>query len=505
MATATLTESIGRSALLAASVNYRSVADALMELIDNPIDKRKGRKIVIDVGIDKKKDGVTILDVGGEGMDDAGLQEWILWGEGVSHSSGDIGQYHIGGKLAAIYLAESLEIRCRKAGDNQIWRFVDAHWGSRTETLRDEPIQRMAASSISWPRSIQPSDKDGFTQVTLKELKEHRYEIDRLINILADTYRSLIQEGKCVIRVNGTVIEPIAVPWATSVDPVVIPPTRLGRNVVVSGKIGAIDRERLPSRYNLMPMGIRTEFNGRKITDSEEFRHNLRGRNPLGRLYGEIKIAVFGNGFKPNQLKNGWPTDSPEWTAVEEFVHEQMRPVINQLNSITSARRVTREERKWASRAAERIGNAIKRLHLRTDAPSHQNPPNGRKPPEPELNPRPHSARQEPEAPPSKRNPRTPAPRNAVGVLRRLANVLPRVDYDELGPGSPRTELRADDNDHSTIVINRDYPLALNRLDEEYVFESLVDRFAFDEASTLFEYREIYDQLIWNDRMVREE
>ena len=501
---ATITETIGRSALLAASSNYSSVGEALMELIDNPFDKRWGRPLAIDVVIDKKKDVITILDVGGEGMDDAGLQGWIRWGDGDDHFATDIGQWRIGGKLAAIYLAESIHIVCRRANQDDVWEFVDPRWGSRTEALSNVPLGKTNLSGIRWPNGAPPKGA-GFTLVTLRGLKAHRYEIERLQHTLAETYRSLIVDGHCVIRVNGKDVEPIRIPWATSVAVVEVPVTEVASGVRVSGQIGAIDRDQL-SPYWRFSSGVRTEFNGRKISAGEQFGHNLQGRNALRRLYGEIKIS--GEGLKPNQLKNAWPTDSAAWTEIEALLHEKMQPVVNHLNSIAGARGSTREERKWANTALERVRRAIRLLEVLQQNGSALPEPGGngnqgRKPPESRQRRSTVNGRLSQTSRKQQRA-RTPAPVDAVGRLRRLASVLPRVDYDQLGLGSPRTEWRDNEDGTRTIVINRDYPLSQGRLDQDYVFEAVAQHVVLEDASTLDEYREMFDQLVWADRRAQE-
>ncbi len=68
----------------------------MMELIDNPIDYRRGRQLTIDVTVDKRAHRIEVLDYGGEGMDEAGLRDWIQWGTGHTHLDSDIGQWHDG-------------------------------------------------------------------------------------------------------------------------------------------------------------------------------------------------------------------------------------------------------------------------------------------------------------------------------------------------------------------------------------------------------------------------
>ena len=502
---ATIAETIGRSALLAAASNYKSVAEAMMELIDNPFDKRWGRHLTIDITIDKKNGIATILDVGGEGMDDEGLQEWIRWGEGRGHSATDIGQYHIGGKLAAMYLAEGLEIVSRKSGEHETWRFGDPEWGSRREVLEEAPIESTTDTSIRWPNG-KPKTSAGFTRLTLQALKPHRYDLKRLTVTLAETYRTLILNGDCIIRLNGEEVRPLEIPWSNSVEIREIGLTSVGLGVRIKGKIGAIDRDRLPESYTRLEPGIRTEFNGRRISEGEGFGHNLAGRGTLGRLYGEIEI--IGQTLTPNQLKDGWPMDSEGWQAVENYLREEMRPVVNELNRIAGARSATREENKWANNALKRIGNAVQILEtLKQDGnaahDSESGGSQGRKRPEAKAEEKTESEKATIRAR-SERRPRTPAPENAVGRLRRLAKHLPRVDYDELGPGSRRTEWRNNDDSTRTIIINRDYPLATGRLNQDYVFEAVAIHIVSEDAATLQEFKDMFDRLVWADKKAQE-
>ena len=171
-----ITETIGRQALIATASNYRSVSEALMELVDNPFDYRYGRHLNVDIQIDRTRDFVRVSDWGGEGMDDAALRDWIQWGEGHDHTTQDIGQYHVGGKSAAIYLAESLEVICRKAGTDEIWRFHDPHWGSRTTPLTTE-VQLISELPRSLSRLPTPMGQ-GFVHITLRQLTPHRYEVE---------------------------------------------------------------------------------------------------------------------------------------------------------------------------------------------------------------------------------------------------------------------------------------------------------------------------------------
>ena len=503
-----ITETIGRSAVLAAASNYQSVAEALMELVDNAFDKRRGRYLTIDIKIDKPKDYLEIMDYGGEGMNAGGLQEWIRWGEGQQHGAGDIGQYRIGGKLAAVYLAEDLEVLCRKSGENEIWRFHDEHWGSRTVALDATPVAAVNPTSVRWPYE-EPGREVGFTRIMLRGLKEHRYEAGILQQRLATTYKTLINGNACRIRIDGKQVETWEIPWSSSVQVKEIPSQRVFQGVTISGRVGAIDRDRLPQARGVrLPAGIRTEFNGRMITEGEEFGHTLSGKGNLQRTYGEIVIS--GDVLKPNQLKNGWPHDSKAWQAIESFVHQEMQPVVAILNRISESQPATRDERKRANNAGRRVADALKRLQILNTEKGNSpfgaygmaHGEGGRRPPTPRVHERGSDPTDTKE--PRTRNPvqnPTEPPEDAVGRLMRNVSKMPKIDYDQLGDQTPRTQWREEDDGTRCIVINKDYPLYHSLgTNEDYLFESLVNHLVQQEATSVEEAGKMFDQLVWLDR-----
>ena len=503
-----IVETIGRSAILAAASNYQSVAEALMELVDNAFDKRYGRYLTIYIHVNKSRDHLEVLDCGGEGMNAAGLQEWIRWGEGPAHIAQDIGQYRIGGKLAAVYLAEDLEVVSRKSGEQQVWKFHDPHWGSRTDALTASPVTEVDMSGIRWLAGP-PKEGEGFTRVTLRGLKDHRYEVSILKQRLATTYRALIQDGTCRIMVDKDIVTPFEIPWSSSIEMREIVRTRVCKGVYVQGRVGAIDRDRLPEARGVrLKAGVRTEFNGRMITEGEEFGHNLAGKGNLQRAYGEITIS--GDGLKPNQLKNGWPYDNIAWKALADCIHDEMQPLVTALARISEAQQVSRDERKRANNASRRVADALRRLRssvqhgaaspngLTSDVVT----PGGRRSPTPRENP-PVAPGPDPSEPRKRKpvqNP-TPPPEDPVGRLLRRADKMPKVDFDRLGNQTPRIQMREEDDGVQTIVINTDYPLYQSMGgNEDYVFESLVAHFVQQETVSVVEANALFDQIIWLDK-----
>jgi hypothetical protein len=468
-----LEESIGRQALIALSNQYDSVADALMEIIDNPFDYRRGKHLTVDVRVDKTRHGeIVVLDVGGQGMNAEDLRDWIAWGTGHTHADTDIGQWHVGGKLAAIYLAESLEILCRRSGEDVIFRFEDPKWGSRV-TLFTGAVRTVDARHL--PKAILGLDPGvGFTQVRMGGLKRHRYEIGILKAKLSNTYRTLLNGKLCTIKVDGEAVEPLDVPYAPSyIDrEVVIPTTKLDGGVTVKGRLWITDREKFKVGRGIgLKAGVRTVFNGRLITDGEEFDHYLAGRGSLQRLVGEIEV----NHLRPNTTKDGWDRDSPGWEAVERFVHDQMQPLVTFLNSLVEGRAVSRQQKKRAEDVRRSVEETLKRIKLHPAgfgglSGGDEFGPGGRAKAD---------SKGSPPAPPESIRARgavtnrTEPPENAIGrLLRRVSRGVPRIDFDDLGRTS-RTQQKQTDAG-PMIIVNTVHPL-YDRLGEteEYLAETV--------------------------------
>lgn len=474
--TTQIKETIGREAILALANNYPNMTDALMEIIDNPFDYRRGRQIGVHVSVDKKssrRGQISVLDVGGEGMDDRGLQEWIHWGTGRLHASTDIGQYHVGGKLASIYLGKSLEILCRKSGSPKIYRFHDPEWGSRKES-RQFDIEELDLASATWRDDrLSHLPKDcGFTLVRIENLENHRYEKALLLERLASTYRNLIKSGASVITLDGKPVDPLEIPESArhADKTIVIPRTKLASGVFVEGSIWVMDRDQIPhGRGVSLKAGIRTLFNGRLITQGEEFGHNLAGKGSLQRLIGEISVT----GLNPTADKSKWLTSNPNWSLLGDFVREKMSPLVSYLNRLSESTPVPRALRKRAEAVRRDLAMAFKRLERAAGSPmgllGESDNPGGRRPAEPSDNPRrtaQHGGGSEPGQ--TVRN-RTPAPDDAVGsLLRKTGGNIPKIDYEHLGQGKRSQWGKPGE----TIVVNTDYPL-FEAESDQYLVETI--------------------------------
>ena len=503
-------ETIGREAILALSNNYPNMTDALMEIIDNPFDYRKGRPLTIHVSVDKKPNStghISVLDYGGEGMDMDALHDWIQWGTGHEHRSTDIGQYHVGGKLAAVYLAESLEIVCRKADSSKVYWFVDRRWGSRTAAFIGN-VEELGPAEAAWKdgRIGDLPAGCGFTLVRLSYIKNHRYEKNLLLQRLANTYRDLIATGDCTITLDGEVVDPMVIPESSthSDRAIDIPKSKIAPGCFAKGRIWVMDRERIPSvRGASIKAGIRTLFNGRLIAEGEQFGHNLAGKGSLQRLVGEIHVT----GLRPTADKSKWITSDPNWEALSTFMHEKMQPLVAYLNQVSEAKPITREQRKRTESVRRDLAAAFKLLER--DAASSPGPlgesvaPAGRKPPESKQVKT--IAQQKHPKGERRTNQRTHAPDNAVGkLLRKIGGNIPKIEYEELGYG----ERSLWGEPGKILVINKDYPL-YDAISDEYLAETiclhlLKDNESFRNAPVGYTLEQL-DQVLWAWKGVTEE
>ena len=461
-----ISEQIGRSALLHAATNYESISEALLELVDNPIDYRGRQALRIDIWIDKEHDELIILDRAGAGMGEAELQEWIRWGEGPEHAVSDIGQFRIGGKLAAIYLAKDLEILCRRAGTAEIWQFHDPDWGIRTSRL-ETTVRRVHPSGIEWRHRVAPAGDEGFVRIILRRLKPHRYDLEVLESNIQDTYRQLIGSRDVVIRLNGAELGATEMPWSDDLDLIDFEHQNLPPgDISISGTVGAIDRELLPRRRGAgVPAGIRTYFNGRRITQGEGFGHNLGGRGTLQRLYGELYIQ--GTGLLPNQLKNGWAKDSDGWREVHQLMHDHMLPAIQRLNALARERPIDDQLIERARRGLQRAERARSRLE-------------GKLKRERGRSPEAHAAAQH----------FLESASDSFEIEVRPLGEGPQTSWDE-APGGVRM-----------IVINADHPQhAVLSQHVDYFFEVMLWHFLADAGDIgHVAVSDLVDELIWSEQ-----
>lgn len=113
--------------------NYRSSADAVMELVDNAIDSRiKGGQL--EVLLQVHASYFLIETRGGEGMGLAELERnYLRWGGSSKRGRKLLGQYGQGGKAAIGHLGTSFTVEASRPGDGNAWRFADSDCRDRSK------------------------------------------------------------------------------------------------------------------------------------------------------------------------------------------------------------------------------------------------------------------------------------------------------------------------------------------------------------------------------------
>ena len=105
--------------------NYRSSADAVMELVDNAIDSRL-TGTPLEVFLQIHASNFVIETRGGEGMGPAELERnYLRWGGSPKRGRKLLGQYGQGGKAAIGHLGHSFAVEATRPGDIEAWRFED--------------------------------------------------------------------------------------------------------------------------------------------------------------------------------------------------------------------------------------------------------------------------------------------------------------------------------------------------------------------------------------------
>src|SRR5438309_7884477 len=176
--------------------NYRSSADAVMELIDNAVDSRLP-KSPLNVEITVHPQSLVVTATGGEGM---GIREiernYLRWGGSPKRGRQLLGQYGQGGKAAIGHLGRRFTVEASRPGDAEAWRFTDDDYRdrSRLKTYELKVVPKRTPVAVGYVRiRIEGVDK--------------RLDPRRLRVRLADTYRPLILRAELKMSVNGVRVE----------------------------------------------------------------------------------------------------------------------------------------------------------------------------------------------------------------------------------------------------------------------------------------------------------
>jgi hypothetical protein len=289
--------------------NYRSSADAVMELVDNAIDSRlKGSQL--DVLLQVHPSYFVIETRGGEGMGPAELERnYLRWGGSPKRGRKLLGQYGQGGKAAIGHLGNSFTVEASRPGDEGAWRFADPDYRdrSRLKTYELKVVMKRVPVGLGYVRiRIDGVDK--------------RLDPRRLGLRLGDTYRLLILRAELKMSINGTRVEPQPINFQEEHRFAVH-----AAGTTLRGWYGIAEPEGRGVDY--VP-GLRCYKLGRLIASEEFFGHpNAVQVSGMARLLGEIDLAPI----PLTMNKSDFARDGPEWVAVERRMHALLAPIAKRL------------------------------------------------------------------------------------------------------------------------------------------------------------------------------
>lgn len=311
--------------------NYRSSADAVMELVDNALDSRLPRTALL-VQLTIHPESIVVHAEGGEGMGPKELErQYLRWGGSAKRGRNLLGQYGQGGKAAIGHLGSRFSVEASRPGDEFAWRFHDPDYRDRSK-LKTYELET---------RSKRTPTEVGYARIRIDGV-DKRVDSRRLGLRLADVYRPLLLTADLRIVINGVTLTALEIPTLE----------RKGFRVRASGAyltgwVGVADREGL--RPDLEP-GLRCYKLGRLIHQGEFFGHPSAAQAPgLAKLTGEVDLLPV----PLTMNKSDFDRDSPEWVAVEVRLHDLLAPVV---------RRLMRDDQVPPPAAAVRAAEQARRL-----------------------------------------------------------------------------------------------------------------------------------------------
>jgi len=336
--------------------NYRSSADALLELVDNALDSRlRGEPIRMEIAL--HADAVTVTSQGGEGMGPKDLERrYLRWGKSAKRGRELLGQYGQGGKAAIGHLGRRFSVESSRPGDPVGWRFTDPNYRDRSR-LKTYELQEVPKRV---PREL------GYVRIRIDEV-DKRIDLKRLGLRLADTYCLLLERGDLQIIMNGTLLK------ARSLGEIARKDFRVrAAATIIGGWVGTVD---LTKRTADFVPGLRCYRLGRLVKDGEFFGHPAPAQEPgMAQLIGEVEIPRV-----PLTInKSDFDRDSQPWVDIERRLHRLLKPLVRKLSQQTESppppsavkvaqqvRRLLSQALRWADRPELFLGTAPARNQVR--------------------------------------------------------------------------------------------------------------------------------------------
>jgi histidine kinase/DNA gyrase B/HSP90-like ATPase len=289
--------------------NYRSSADAVMELFDNAIDSRlKGKQLEVLLQIHALY--FAIETRGGEGMGPPELERnYLRWGGSSKRGRNLLGQYGQGGKAAIGHLGSGFSVEASRPGDESAWRFADPDYRDRSKLKTYE--LKLVTKRV-------PIEQ-GYVRIRIDGV-DKRLDPRRLSVRVGDTYRPLILRAELKVSINGARVEAPLINFQEEHRISVY-----AAGATLRGWYGIAEPEGRGVDY--VP-GLRCYKLGRLITSGEFFGHpNAVQVSGMSRLVGEIDLSPV----PLTMNKSDFVRDGPEWVAVEKRIHALLAPIAQRL------------------------------------------------------------------------------------------------------------------------------------------------------------------------------
>jgi hypothetical protein len=311
--------------------NYRSSADAVMELVDNAIDSRlKARRLEVLLTIHPSS--IVIETRGGEGMGPVELERnYLRWGGSPKRGRKLLGQYGQGGKAAIGHLGRSFTVEASRPGDDTAWRFADPDYRDRSK-LKTYELKLV-------PKRV--AIEDGFVRIRIDGV-DKRLDPRRLSARLGDAYRPLVLRAELKIMINSAQVEPPAINFQEEHRF-----AARAAGTTLRGWYGIAEPEGRGVDY--VP-GLRCYKLGRLIATGEFFGHpNAVQVSGMARLVGEVDLAPV----PLTMNKSDFARDSAPWVAAEKRMHAVLGPI---------AKRLAQDEQAPPPASALKTAEQVRRL-----------------------------------------------------------------------------------------------------------------------------------------------
>lgn len=284
------------------STGYRTY-EAISELVDNSIDARAGRKVVVRVSMGYA-DGSMGIDDDGVGMGLAEIKDAMTVAKETAHPRGKrLGMFGLGMKTACSFLGRSFSVITSKAGSGMEYLvdYDEDGWeGDDSVGWRNFPY---ATRKKSDPRTHG-------TRIRISKLRVPIYAEQTTLfkKRLGERYAEYIRQGQVEIHVNTVTCEPVSPRLADGSVRKFEIETSAG---LVPAWIGMLERRSVVGSY-----GIDLYYKNRLIRMHSKF--GIRSHPDVARVVGRISLDHVPVNFH----KTGFIVESAEYAEAERAFRE---------------------------------------------------------------------------------------------------------------------------------------------------------------------------------------